>query len=37
VHEQAVNGAYAWTLWRPYSCCEREGEEFLGSVDFSQQ
>lgn len=36
VHEQAVQGAYAWTLWRPYSCCKRQGEEFLGSVDFGQ-
>jgi integrating conjugative element protein (TIGR03756 family) len=36
LHGQAVNGAYAWALWRPYSCCEREGEVFLGSVDFGQ-
>ena len=36
LHTQAVNGAYAWTLWRPYSCCRREGEVFLGSVDFGQ-
>lgn len=36
LHQQAVDGAYAWALWRPYSCCQREGEAFLGSVDFSQ-
>ena len=36
LHTEAVNGAYAWTLWRPYSCCRREGEVFLGSVDFAQ-
>lgn len=31
---QAQQGDYAWALWRPYSCCEREGQTFLGSVDF---
>jgi len=31
---QAEQGDYAWALWRPYSCCEREGQFFLGSVDF---
>jgi integrating conjugative element protein (TIGR03756 family) len=36
LHQEALDGAYAWTLWRPYSCCEREGEVFLGSVDFSR-
>lgn len=36
LHQQAVDGAYAWTLWRPYNCCKREGEVFLGSVDFSE-
>lgn len=36
LHQQAIDGAYAWTLWRPYSCCQREGEVFLGSVDFSE-
>lgn len=30
---QAVDGGYAWALWRPYSCCKREGQLFLGSVD----
>jgi integrating conjugative element protein (TIGR03756 family) len=32
---QATAGAYAWALWRPYSCCKREGEAFLFSVDFA--
>lgn len=31
---QATDGAYAWALWRPYSCCKREGQTFLGSTDF---
>lgn len=30
----ALDGAYAWALWRPYSCCKRRGQTFLGSVDF---
>lgn len=30
----AVDEAYAWALWRPYSCCERKGQTFLGSTDF---
>ncbi|MCP1463326.1 TIGR03756 family integrating conjugative element protein [Pseudomonas sp. S3E17] len=30
---QAEDGAYAWGLWRPYSCCKREGQFFLGSTD----
>ncbi|WP_079969498.1 TIGR03756 family integrating conjugative element protein [Salmonella enterica] len=25
-------GSYAWTLWRPYSCCQRRGQTFLGST-----
>lgn len=32
---QAHQGDYAWTLWRPYSCCEREGQIFLSSIDFN--
>ncbi|MDR2260327.1 MAG: TIGR03756 family integrating conjugative element protein [Azoarcus sp.] len=32
--EQAKKGDYAWALWRPYACCERKGQVFLGSVDF---
>ncbi len=34
-HPQARDGGYVWALWRPYSCCESEGDTFLGSVDFS--
>ncbi|EAR3735086.1 TIGR03756 family integrating conjugative element protein [Salmonella enterica] len=25
-------GDYAWTLWRPYSCCQRRGQTFLVST-----
>jgi len=32
---QAQRGDYAWALWRPYSCCQREGQVFLGSTDFN--
>ncbi|EMQ2085174.1 TIGR03756 family integrating conjugative element protein [Salmonella enterica subsp. enterica] len=28
----AADGAYAWTLWRPYKCCPRRGQTFLGST-----
>ncbi|WP_437884535.1 TIGR03756 family integrating conjugative element protein [Pseudomonas sp. LRF_L74] len=31
---QSEDGGYAWSLWRPYSCCERKGEVFLFSIDF---
>lgn len=31
--EQARQGDYAWALWRPYACCERKGQIFLGSID----
>jgi len=31
---QDTRGAYAWSLWRPYSCCKRRGQVFLGSIDF---
>lgn len=31
---QAQQGDYAWALWRPYSCCQRRGQTFLGSIDF---
>ena len=31
---QAQQGDYAWALWRPYACCQRRGQIFLGSVDF---
>ena len=32
---QAEDGAYAWALWRPYSCCKRKGQLFLRSTDWS--
>lgn len=35
VHVQSSRGDYAWALWRPYSCCERKGQIFLGSTDFA--
>lgn len=28
----ATDGNYAWALWRPYSCCQRRGQTFLGST-----
>ncbi|WP_343177825.1 TIGR03756 family integrating conjugative element protein [Pseudomonas sp. 4810-S13] len=31
---QSVDGGYSWSLWRPYSCCKREGQTFLFSIDF---
>lgn len=31
---QAAQGDYAWALWRPYSCCQRRGQVFLGSTGF---
>ena len=31
---QNADGGYAWSLWRPYSCCKREGQTFLFSIDF---
>lgn len=34
-HVQSPRGDYAWALWRPYSCCERKGQIFLGSTDFA--
>ncbi len=30
---QAQQGDYAWALWRPYACCQRRGQVFLGSTD----
>jgi integrating conjugative element protein (TIGR03756 family) len=35
LHVQATDGGYAWALWRPYSCCQREGQVFLYSTDFN--
>jgi integrating conjugative element protein (TIGR03756 family) len=34
LHVQATQGDYAWALWRPYACCQRRGQTFLGSTDF---
>jgi len=31
---EALDGGYAWALWRPYSCCQRRGQIFLFSIDF---
>lgn len=31
---QAQQGDYAFALWRPYACCSRRGQMFLGSTDF---
>ncbi|EAS1759877.1 TIGR03756 family integrating conjugative element protein [Salmonella enterica] len=28
----ATDGDYVWALWRPYSCCQRRGQTFLGST-----
>ena len=33
---QAENGAYVWALWRPYSCCKKQGQLFLGSTEWSK-
>ena len=30
---QAVDGGYVWALWRPYGCCRREGQLFLGHLN----
>lgn len=30
----SVTGGYAFNLWRPYSCCVRAGQIFLGAVNF---
>ncbi|VXD06796.1 conserved exported hypothetical protein [Enterobacterales bacterium 8AC] len=30
----ATDGAYAWALWQPYSCCQKRGQTFLYSTDF---
>lgn len=32
--KMASDGGYAFTLWRPYKCCEIAGEEFLFDIDF---
>ncbi len=28
-------GDYAWKLWRPYKCCQRRGQWFLFSIDWT--
>lgn len=28
------SGGYAFNLWRPYSCCPRAGQTFLGAITF---
>lgn len=28
----ASDGGYVWSLWRPYSCCKKRGQIFLGST-----
>ncbi|WP_419709562.1 TIGR03756 family integrating conjugative element protein [Pseudomonas sp. NFX224] len=30
----SVEGGYAWSLWRPYRCCQRMGQTLLFSIDF---
>ncbi|BFI44361.1 integrating conjugative element protein [Yersinia pseudotuberculosis] len=30
----AADGAYAWALWQPYSCCKQRGQRFLFSTRF---
>lgn len=30
----SASGAHAFTLWRPYSCCSRAGQAFLGAVTY---
>ncbi|MGL4724664.1 MAG: TIGR03756 family integrating conjugative element protein [Scandinavium sp.] len=29
---QSRDGGYVWALWRPYACCRRRGQTFLGST-----
>lgn len=31
----AESGDYAWTLWRPYKCCQVKGA-FIGAIDFRE-
>ncbi|WP_338152698.1 TraU family protein [Kineobactrum sediminis] len=28
-------GDYAWTLWRPYQCCQREGQVFISDINWT--
>ena len=29
-------GDYVWNLWRPYECCEREGQMFLLDINWTE-
>lgn len=31
-----VEGDYVWNLWRPYQCCLRRGEVFLGDINWTE-
>ena len=31
---EKLNEQYAWSLWRPYTCCHRKGQVFLFSIDW---
>lgn len=33
-NDRSKYGAYAWNLWRPYSCCQRRGQFFITSIDW---
>ncbi|WP_440209997.1 TIGR03756 family integrating conjugative element protein [Actinobacillus pleuropneumoniae] len=33
-HKLSNTENYSWALWRPYSCCKRRGQKFLGSTDW---
>lgn len=30
----SVPESYSWALWRPYACCKRRGQKFLGNTDW---
>ena len=33
--KSALQGAVdAWVLWRPYNCCQKRGQVFLGSIGY---
>lgn len=29
-------GDYAWNLWRPYQCCQRRGQWFIGDINWME-
>ncbi|ENM7339896.1 TraU family protein, partial [Escherichia coli] len=33
-HAAPEDGNAAFALWRPYSCCKKRGQKFLGSTNF---